>query len=147
MVAADDFETIHWHDNAIHGIRIVEGEDDSGGELILDIDFILEWLPAENNAFKFNLAPADLAFHDGSDLVICVDYASATASVQPMMIHEIHREVVRYPNGYSSYAWKIEINWPPKGFISFRSKGFTQVLRMQPFIFGAQYLSPSQRKP
>lgn len=147
MVAADDFETVHWHDNAIHGIRIVEGEDNCGGELILDIDFIVEWLPPANNAFEFRIAPTDLTFHDVSDLVISVDYASATAAVQPMTIHEIQREVVTYPNGYCSYAWKIEINWPPKSFIAFRSRGFTQVLRMQPITSAVQYLSPSVRKP
>jgi hypothetical protein len=76
-----------------------------------------------------------------------VDYASATAAVQPMTIHEIHREVVMYPNGYSSYAWKIKINWPPKNFISFRSSGFTKVSRIPPITSGAQYLSPSKRTP
>jgi len=142
---ADDFEKINWHDNAIHGIRILENEDGCGGELILDIDFIVEWLPPENNMFKFRIAPTDLTFHDVSDLVMSIDYASATAAVQPMAIHEIHREVVTYSNGYSSFAWKIEINWPPKSFIAFRSSGFTQVLRSQPITSWAQYLSPSER--
>lgn len=147
MSLPERFEDYSWHDNAIHGFRIVEGPDGCGGELILDIDFIVEWLPpqGENNAFGFRIAPAHLTFHDVTDLVISVDYASSTAAVQPMTIHEIHREVVTYPTGYSSFAWKIEINWPRNSFISFRSPGFTQALKGEPIVSGAQYLSPSQR--
>ena len=147
MSATDDFENFNWHDNAIHGIRIVEGPDGCGGELILDIDFIVEWLPPEDDkgAFRFRISPADLIFHEVTELVISVDYASSTAAVQPMTIHEIHREVVTYPNGYSSYSWNIEFNWPRNSFISFRSDGFTQVARSQPVTSGAQYLSPAER--
>jgi hypothetical protein len=146
---SDDFERYSWHDNAVHGIRIVEGADGCGGEVILDIDFIVEWLPPDggDHAFRFRIAPADLTFHDVTELVIAVDYASSAAALQPMTIHEIHREVVTYPNGHSSFAWKIEINWPRHSFISFRSSGFLQVPRMQPITSGAQYLSPAQRRP
>ena len=149
MAASDDFENYGWHDNAIHAIRIVEGPDGCSGDLVLDIDFILEWLPPEGGekAFRFRIAPTDLTFHDVTKLVISVDYASSTASFQPMTIHEIHREVVTYPNGYSSFAWKIEINWPRNGLISFRSSGFTQSSRKEPITSDAQYLSPSERGP
>ena len=75
MLLPKSFEDYSWHDNAIHGFRIVEGPDGCGGELILDIDFIVEWLPpkGENNAFEFRVAPAHLTFHDVTDLVIYVD--------------------------------------------------------------------------
>lgn len=143
----EQFEDYSWHDNAIHGLRIVEGDDGCSGDLILDIDFIVEWLPpqGDNNAFEFKVAPADLTFHEATDLVVSVDYASSTAALQPMTIHEIHREVISYLNGHSSFAWKIEVNWPRNSFISFRSSGFTQVLKAEPIVSGAQYLSPSQR--
>ncbi len=147
MFTTTDFDAITWHDNAIHSIRIVEGEDGCGGEFILDIDFIVEWLPPKDKKFCFRIAAADLTFHDVSDLIISVDYASATAAVQPMTIQEIHREVITYPNGFSSYSWKIEINWPPNNYIVFKSKGFTQKLRMEPVISESQYLSFSERKP
>ena len=133
MSLQERFEDYSWHDNAIHGFRIVEGPDGCGGELILDIDYIVKWLPpeGEDSAFQFRIAPAHLTFHDTTDLVISVDYASCTAALQPMTIHEIHRAVVTYPSGYSSFAWKIEINWPRNSFISFRSPGFTQTLRAE----------------
>lgn len=146
MPQSGRFEEYSWHDNAIHAVRVIEGQHGSG-ELVLDIDFILEWLSprAKDGGFEFRIAPAFLTFHDVSDLVISIDYASSTAAIQPMMIHEIHREAVTYPNGFSSFNWKIEINWPRNSFISFCSSGFTQTLKAEPFVSGAQYLSPSQR--
>lgn len=147
MSLRERFEEFNWHDNAIHGFRIIEGPDGCGGQLVLDIDFIVEWLPPqdENNSFQFRIAPANLTFHDVTDLVVSIDYASSTAAIQPMTIHEIHREVVTYSNGHSSLTWKVEINWPRKSFISFCSTGFTQELKGEPIVSGAQYLSPSHR--
>jgi hypothetical protein len=145
MLTSDNFEQLSWHDNAIHGFRILEGDDNTGGKLLLDIDFIAEWLQGPDKSFNFKIVPSDLTFSEISDLVISVDYAAATAAVQPITINEIIREVVTYPNGYSSYSWKIDINWPPKSFISFQAGGFTQVPRMEPIVSGAQYLSPSER--
>lgn len=146
MLTTENFDQMNWHDNALHAFRILEGDDNTGGQLILDIDFITEWLREKDNSFSFKIAPSDLIFIDVSDLIISIDYASASAGVQPMTIHEIQREKVTYPNGYSSFKWKVDINWPPKSSISFESSGFTQVQRMEPIISGAQYLSPSERR-
>ena len=143
MFSTTDFENVDWHDNAIHAFRILEGED--GGELVLDIDFIAEWLPPANGAYSFRVAPSDLTFHEVSDLVISINYAVLPAAVQPMIIHTIHRESVAFANGHSSFSWKIELNWPSNSFSSFESRGFTQVERKPPVITGAQYLSPSER--
>ena len=144
MASTDDFEKIQWHDNAIHAFRIVEGE--ICGDLVLDIDFIVEWLPPVEGAYRFRVAPSDLTFHEVSDLVVSINYAAASAAVGPMTIHEIHRESVTYPNGYSSFAWKVELNWPPNSFITFCSDSFTQSQRIEPITTGAQYLSPEERK-
>ena len=143
MFSTKDFGKIQWHDNAIHGFRILEG--DIGGEIIFDIDFIAEWLPQPDERYSFKIAPSDLKFHDASDLVVSINYAEARAAVQPMSIHEIHRNPITYPNGYKSFNWKININWPPNSFFSFNSPGFTQQQRMEPAISGAQYLSPAER--
>lgn len=45
MLQFEQFGEGNWHDNAIHGFRVVEGPDMCSGELILDIDHITEWLP------------------------------------------------------------------------------------------------------
>jgi hypothetical protein len=140
-----EFEKMIWHDNAIHGFHIRESGDNCNGELDFDIDYILEWLAPENNSFSFRVAPAMLTFHDVSDLIISINYAKITAAVQPMTIHEIRREVINYANGFSSFKWMIEINWPLDSFISFEASGFTQKMYGQQVASGAQYLQPSER--
>ncbi len=37
--ADGDFDQMPWHDNAVHGIRIIEGQHGSG-ELALDLDYM-----------------------------------------------------------------------------------------------------------
>jgi hypothetical protein len=143
MFSTKDFEKIHWHDNAIHGFRILEGNP--CGELVFDIDYIVEWLPPVNGAFTFRVAPSDLMFHEVSNLVISINYEAASAAVQPMSLHEIQREIAAYPNGYSSFIWKLELNCPPDSFFRFCAKGFTQTQRMPPITTKAQWLSPAER--
>jgi hypothetical protein len=146
MNETTDFESMCWHDNAIHGISIREGNDGYGAELDLDIDYILEWIAPENNSFSFRIAPVTLTFHEVSDLIISVNYAITNTLLQQMIIHEIQREVHSYPNGDLSFSWKIDINWPPNSFITFVANGFTQEQHGEPVISGAQYLSPSERR-
>ena len=143
MFSTEDFGKIQWHDNAIHGFRILEGE--ICGELVFDIDFIAEWLPPLNEKYSFKIEPSNLIFHDVSDLIISINYAAASAAVQPMIIHEIQQELITYPNGYKSFRWKINMNWPPNSFFSFCSPGFSQHQRMESIITEAQYLSPKER--
>jgi hypothetical protein len=143
VLKTSDFENMHWHDNAIHAIRLLENY--SCGDLVLDIDYIAEWLAPLNNVYSFKVASADLMFHNVSNLIISVNYATPNAAVQPMIIREIHREAVTFPNGYFTFAWNIELNWP-SGFITFNSSEFTQSLRMEPIIYDAQYLPLSERK-
>lgn len=143
------FEDFTWHDNAVHGFRVLEGPDGFSGELILDIDYLIEWLPpkAKGDGFEFQIAPADLIFHEVTDLIVSIDYVASSAALGPMSIHQVHRDAITYPSGSPSFAWKIEMNWPANAFISFQSIGFTQVLRAEPVISGAQRLLPSRRTP
>ena len=39
----EDFETMSWHDNHVHGIGLRSGEYGMG-VLTLDLDYILEWI-------------------------------------------------------------------------------------------------------
>lgn len=141
------FEDLGWHDNAIHAFRIAEGDDGCSGQLTLDIDYILEWIsPTDQEVqFSFVVVPADLVFLEVTHLVISIDYASCSASLQPMTIQEIRRAVFTYPNGYTSFSWKIELNSPFDSFISFHSPRMSQVLKGQPVRSAAQSLMPSQR--
>lgn len=141
------FEDFSWHDNAIHAFRIAEGDDGCSGQLTLDIDYIVKWISPidEGGRFSFVVSPADLAFHEVTDLVISIDYASCSASLQPMRIGEIQREVFIYPNGHSSFSWKIDLNGPQDSFISFHSPRMSQVLKGEVVRSTSQWLMPFQR--
>lgn len=146
LQSSDEYQPGMWHDNHIHGFSIQEGED-GAGKLILDIDHITEWLPPEpkQGFYTFMVAPAQLCFHEITDLVISIDYASLPAAIQPMSIAQIERQEITYPNGYRSYQWRVEVNWP-KGEISFKSPGFSLDLLVDPVVSEGQVLSAEQRQ-
>jgi hypothetical protein len=58
-----DFETMGWHDNAVHAISFA---DDESSRLLLDLDYILRWLQPEppKKNFSFLIAPATLIFEN-----------------------------------------------------------------------------------
>lgn len=144
--STDDYDEMSWHDNHVHGIRIVEGEHGSG-EFILDLDYILEWLPpVDGGHLRFRVAPATLIFHNVSatSLRIALDYAKPSAAISPFSLHAIEREKHVYPNGYETYKWHLKINWP-EGSIDFIASGFTQVLSGKSVEGEGQGLSPSER--
>ncbi|MFW5426636.1 MAG: hypothetical protein ACKE8R_05245 [Methylophagaceae bacterium] len=144
MQCPDKFEEYSWHDNPIHGFRIIEKEN-CVGDLVLDIDYITEWLCSEENGYNFRIAPADLVFEDITDLVISLDYESCSASMTPPSIHEIRCKSKIYSNGYKSFEWFIEINWPSNCFIKFNSPKFKQALRKKPILSNDQVMNPNER--
>jgi len=134
-----DFEKYCWHDNPIHGFRIIEMEHGTGN-LELDIDYIVEWICKEDSSCDFKIAPATLTFKGITELEITLDYKACTAAISPPSIHEIKRESFSYPNGYKSYSWHIVINWPTDAYIKFMADGFTQKLNKEPIIYHQQVL-------
>ena len=141
-----DFDELCWHDCHIHGFRLGEVDEDCGSaEVEFDIDFIVEWLLVGESAYRFRVAPATLTFHHVFGLRLELDYAEPTAGMTPFSIEGIYREPIPYPDGTTSFDWRIPVNWPD-GEITFRSPGFTQVLRSEPVVNDAQCLTASQRR-
>jgi hypothetical protein len=137
-----DFEEMSWHDNHFHGFHVVAGEYGSG-DLLFDVDYILEWLALESGETGFRIAPATLAFHDVTNLVVSIDYASPSAALGPFSADSIERmEEVR--DRYVATVWHVNLNWP-KGFIRFESTGFEQSLRAEPVIAKQQLLTAKER--
>jgi len=134
------FDEMSWHDNHVYGLRIRKGNDCDGGELELDIDYILEWLRPTETSFSFLLAPATLTFRDVFDLRIEIDYAAVGAAITLFSISVIKREM----DSFGLPKWRIELNWP-KGLISFSAGGFTQNLRESPAISECQSLEGHER--
>jgi len=138
-----DYDELSWHDNHVHGIAIREGEHGTG-ELILDLDYIVEWIK-DGNKFKFKIAPALLTFHRISDLIISLNYVNPSAAITPFSLSDISREKHVFANGYSSFRWSMGINWP-EGTVSFIADGFKQFLRSEPLLVENQHLSTQERE-
>ncbi|MCX7008625.1 MAG: hypothetical protein NTY53_15465 [Kiritimatiellaeota bacterium] len=113
-----DYDTMSWHDAAIHGFRLIAGEHGSG-KLVLDIDYILEWIQAGNH-FEVRRQPATLTFHEVFGLRMSLDYASCSAAFTPCSIDKIERRSEQRA-GYAAQNWTIAINWPV-GQITFESR-------------------------
>jgi len=138
-----DFDQLSWHDNAVHGLQIIEGQHGCG-DIVLDLDYILEW-QGRDGRFHFSVAPATLTFHEASSLKITIDYGASSAALTPFAIHQIGFESVAYSNGATGRRWKIEINWP-NGEIVFEAPRFTQILTGKPMNSTRQSLSQSERE-
>ena len=140
-----DFDSLGWHDIHVHGFRVTEGEH-GVGLLILDLDYILEWIhpKTEAGSFRFRIAPASLVFRDVTSLRFTLDYATPTAAMGPFSIDGIEREPISHENGYESSRWAIAVNWPD-GELAFESPGFTQSLTGPIVETDAQYLTGDER--
>ena len=137
----EQFSDMSWHDNHVHGLRVVEGSHGTG-ELILDLDYILEWL-CEMDGTKFKIVPVNLTFLEVCDLRVSLDYATPTAALSPFSIHSIER-FSESRGHYVAEMWKIAINWP-KGEITFQAKGYEQRAIGAVVVSGSQCLLPAER--
>ncbi|NMF99611.1 hypothetical protein GPA27_19725 [Aromatoleum toluolicum] len=135
------FDEMSWHDCNVHGLRVVEGEY-GAGELILDLDYIVEWL-CEAQGCSFRIVPATLRFLEVTNLRLALDYASPGAAMGPFSIHAIERRDEPRER-YVAQVWNIAINWP-KGEIAFEAKGFEQRATGAPVVSAAQCLRPDER--
>ena len=137
-----DYATMTWHDNHIHGFRLIEGNHGSG-TLIFDIDHIPEWVQTDAGKVAFRVAPASLEFHEASNLQISLDYADVTAALVPFSIDSISRNFEKRER-YTATIWQIPVNWP-RGNIVFEAVGFTLTLRSEPILTSQQYLTKDER--
>ena len=137
----EQFDEMSWHDNCVHALRIVEGIN-GAGELIFDLDYILEWIEAEEG-FRFRILPVTLKFREVTDLRISLDYATPTIALGPFSIHAIERKIEQRER-YAAQVWKLLIN-SPIGEITFESQGFEQRSVGAPQISNGQWLSPAER--
>ena len=137
----EQFGAMSWHDNHVHGFSIREGRHGEG-ELLLDLDYILEWLKAPHG-IEFRIVPAQLRFIDVTHLRIALDYASATAALAPFSIHSVERQLEQR-EGYVAQLWRIVVNWPI-GEVTFEASGYEQRSTGAVLVSAEQCLRPDQR--
>lgn len=148
-----DFDRLSWHDCHIWGVEFRAGDADEGdwtSELVLDLDYIVEWLCGTSGGGQFRVAPATLVFHGVTDPKINIDWGHSgfQAALHPVSIGSVERELVRDQQVYLDrpyYRWSIRLNWPESGAIAFGAVGFTQTLRGEPVLTEKQSLPLSTR--
>jgi hypothetical protein len=153
--SSSDFEPRSWHDNALYGLRLEVGDPDRGdwqADLVLEIDHILEWLPGTDGRIRFRVAAARLTFHDVTDLLVAIDCGDSGGQValHELSIDSITRERIRDQKvclDRPYWRWRIALNRPLGGAISFGASDFTQSLRTTPVVLDRQQLSPADRLP
>lgn len=148
-----DFAQLSWHDCHIWGFELCAGDADEGdwtSDLVLDIDFIVEWLCGVMGGAQFRVAPATLVFHGITDLRITIDWGDSgfRTALHPVSIDRIECEVVEDQKIHLDrpyYSWRIVLNWPQEGVITFGAVGFTQTLRGGAVLKDQQKLSRRER--
>lgn len=148
------FESMSWHDCHIWRIDFRSGdpsEDDWTSELVLGIDFIVEWLCRPGGGAEFRVAPARLVFHGVTDPRIAIDWGNSglQVAIQEPAIDRVVREPVENQKVFLDrpyYRWRIVLNSPAGGEISFGAVGFTQTLLADPIPCDEQSLSPAHRR-
>ena len=136
------FDSMTWHDNHVHALRIIDGQH-GAGTLILDIDYILEWLRGEGSGMRFRIARAELRFLGVTSLKVAIDYAAASAAMNPFSMDGIERRAEPRER-YTATIWTLRLNWPV-GEISFEATGFEQRLVGQPILTDKQWLTEQER--
>jgi len=124
-----------WHDCTIHALRFdQDGEYQS--DLVLDLDYILEWLSTPSGPYKFRVAPALLRFQNVDNLRI----RAARRFKQAAQIIEIIR---------TGSHWQIRLDAYPSqesSEIEFDATGFVQELSRPPVVVSRQWLTWSERQ-
>lgn len=148
-----DFERLSWHDCHIWRLDFLAGDSDEGdwtSDLLLGVDFIVEWLCGVDGSTKFKIAPATLAFHGVTDPRIGISWGESgfRVAIHQVSIGQIVRELIQDQKVYLDrpyYRWRIVLNWPAGGEIAFGAVGFTQTLLADPIVSERQHLSLKER--
>lgn len=137
-----DFDRMSWHDSHVHALRVVAGEH-GPGQLVLDLDYLLEWQKCTDGSCRFLVLPALLTFIEVTQLRVSLDYQTATAALVPFSIRQIERRVESRGRNQPT-LWNISINWPV-GEIAFAAEGFEQRGIASPVLCDQQFLSAAER--
>src|SRR5262245_11545776 len=137
------FDEMSWHDNYVHGLRIVEGVHGTG-ELILDIDYIVEWI-AVQDTFQLRIVPATLRFLEVCDLRLSLDYVTPSAAFTPFSLHAIERRFEQRERS-TAQLWELRINWPD-GEITFQAAGYEQRAVGPARLSSSRSLTAREREP
>jgi hypothetical protein len=133
-----DFDRMSWHDCPIHAFSF-----NDEFELLLDIDYIFEWVQPQKGErfFKFWIAPCTLIFENVYDITFdsehkqpVIDYVGRSNPQKPKNSDYIGRD--------TEYDWDIVM---VSSELSFKSVGFKQFVRQNPILSRNQCLKTDER--
>ena len=145
-------DEVSWHDNLIYAIQICAPNPEHGdwrSDLVLDIDHIVEWVCGADGRVKFRVAPATLVFHDVTDLRVRLDMGGAS----PLALNELSIDGITktpapppgLPSSRLYHHWRIALNLPRNGELTFGASGYTRTLRAEPLLLDEQRLAARDR--
>jgi hypothetical protein len=136
-----DFDEMGWHDAYIHAISFREDF-----EFLLDIDYILDWVPPKEDEeyYKFWIAPCTLIFENVYDLTLDLPSNVRLALEIDAIVRNNPRQApnAAYLKKKTEYDWTIELH---TGEINFTSVGYTQFIRRSPVLSDRQRFNQNQR--
>lgn len=138
-----NFKDMSWHDCTIHSMaQDQDGEYQS--DLVLDLDYIVEWIKTDDSTFQFHVAPALLRFQNVDKLNIQL----MLHFKQEIVIHSIDC-APKEDKGFQNHHWTIKIqSYSNENInrIEFDAIGFVQELTTPPIIIESQSLTRQQRE-
>jgi hypothetical protein len=153
-LSSGDFKEISFHDNHVYGFSVRQKE--FGEDLILDIDYISEWICHEDRTCSFKIIPADLIFSDIVDLEINLSWGKSLTQPDPQyaITHSLSGEIILNGINIENYEEPIYIGYqkyifeffsPEKGIMNFGAKKVSLIGRKPPVNSQEQHLDWSQR--
>ncbi|HYG16882.1 MAG TPA: hypothetical protein VEC12_14080 [Bacteroidia bacterium] len=137
-----DYEQMDWHDCKIHGLSI-EYNGGWGSDLLLDIDYIFQWVQAEKpgQPITFFIAPCTLVFKDAYGLHLNIN--DRENALGPLAIEELYiKDTTEVETNKFAYTWGIDLQ---NGSIEFNSFGMQQIVRLQPVYSQYQIIDTEAR--
>ncbi len=137
-----DFDNMSWHDVPVHAFSIIP--KDYYYELMLDIDYIFEWInptpPVKH--YSFIMAPATLTFTGVWDIE--TNIVTRKTVLEPLSILKIERLNPRKNENdkVTEWDWSIQLE---QGTIKFNGYGYNQYTRRKPILIETNVLSEDQR--
>lgn len=138
-----DLDGLSWHDCRVHAIALPAAPTH---ELALDLDYVVEWVPAAppGPCYRFRVAPATLVFSSVAELRLALDAAGG--------VHLDRIERTARAGDPAWPAWRPAPHWTLHahggGRIEFTAAGFVQYLRAAPRLLaepGAMSLTLAER--
>jgi len=142
-----DFGNLSFHDNLLRGVQIRSDFDQDQSDLVLDIDYIAEWVCSDNGC-EWMVAAADLTFHGVTGLKFSIDWHDDRFQVYTNgdWILDVKRElIVPQLVHLDRPYWRWQFVFATCSQLTFCAYGFTLHLRQNPIRHKEQSLPLAAR--